>query len=213
MGNQSRSAATRQKIIDAGVELFAGKGYGTTSLNDITSAAHVTTGAFYYHFGSKEALAATIVADGWPKAWEVIGACIESPAPGLENVIVMTFALSELMKRDKSVWIANHLNQSLGLLNEDGRIAFERKARSFIEGVAGAINQTDIRPEVTPLELGNQVWMTVHGCHLLSDATGDSVSQRLEQSWRMLLRASVPVESLPYFEQFLARTAKHYRTD
>lgn len=213
VGNQSRSAVTRQRIIDAGVELFSSKGYGATALSDITSQAQVTTGAFYYHFGSKEALATAIISEGWPKAWEIIGACIESPAPGLENVIVMTFALSALMKRDKSVWIANHLNQSLGLLDEHGRIAFERKARSFIEGVAGAINQTDIRSEVTPLELGNQVWMTVHGCHLLSDATGDSVSVRLEQSWRMLLRASVPAESLPYFEQFLTRTAKQYRTD
>ena len=213
MGNQSRSAATREKIIAAGVQLFTDKGYGTTSLSDITAAAQVTTGAFYYHFGSKEALATAIVAEGWPKAWEVVGACLESPAPGLENVIVMTFALSALMKRDKSVWIANHLNQSLGLLDEDGRKAFERKARAFIDGVAGAITQSDIRPEVTPQDVGNQVWMIVHGCHLLSDATGDSVSERLERSWRMWLQASVPTESLPYFEQFLTRTAKHYKAD
>ena len=213
VGSQTRSAETRQKILDAGVELFSGKGYGATSLSDITAAARVTTGAFYYHFGSKEALATAIVAEGWPMAWEVIGACIESPSPGLENVIVMTFALSSLMKRDKSVWIANHLNQSLGLLDEPGRKAFEYKARNFIDGVAASTNQSDIRPDVTPHELGTQVWMTVHGCHLLSDATGDSVSERLEKSWRILLRASVPDESQAYFEQFLARTAKHYRID
>lgn len=52
--------------------------------------------------------------------------------------------------------------------------------------------------------------MMVHGCHLLSDALEDSVYQRLGASWLLLLRAIVPPESLPYFEQFVTRTAAQY---
>lgn len=43
---QSRAEATRQRIIDAAVILFAENGYADTGLNDITAAAKVTTGAF-----------------------------------------------------------------------------------------------------------------------------------------------------------------------
>jgi AcrR family transcriptional regulator len=207
---QSRSAATRQRIVDAGVELFSTKGYGDTGLNEIVDMAGVTTGAFYYHFDSKETLAAEILRQGWPPALEVVDSCLNSPSPGLENVITMTFALSALMKRDKTVWISNHLNQSLGLLTEDGRKTFEHKAQTFVNGIAAAIRPGDIKPDVTREEVGNQVWMNLHGCHLLSDAFGDSVSQRLVRSWQILLNSVIPAESLPYFEQFLLRTAEQF---
>lgn len=209
---QARAAATRQKILDAAVDLIAERGYAETSINDITERAQVTNGGFYYHYSSKEALATTIIAEGWPKAWEVFARCTQSPTPGLENVIVMTFALSALMKQDTSVWVANHLNQSLGLLTEEGRRNFEKKAQSFISGVAASIRPSDIRSGVTAEEFGAQVWMNVHGCHLLSDAMDDSVSDRLVASWRILLRAIVPEDSGAYFEQFLLRTAGQYPT-
>lgn len=210
MASQARATATRQRIIDAGVELFSSKGYGDTALGDIAAMAEVTTGAFYYHFDSKEALAKEILKQGWPPAWEVVDSCLNAPDPGLENVIVMTFSLSALMKRNKAVWISNHLNQSLGLLTEEGRKTFEHKAQSFISGIAAAIGHTDIRPDITREEVGNQVWMALHGCHLLSDAFGDSVSERLVRSWRILLRSIVPTESLDYFEKYVQRTATRF---
>lgn len=212
MATQARAAATRQKIIDAAVELFTDHGYAEIGLNDITKRAEITTGAFYYHFGSKEALAAAITQQGWPKALKVFTECIDSKRPGLENVIVMTFALSEVMKRDKSVWIANNLNSALGQLSEEGRRGFRDRAMTFVSRVAQAVQPSDIRDDVTPEIVGNMVWTTVHGCHLLSDAMMDDVFARLAESWRMLLPATVPAESLPYFEHFLTRTAAQFQS-
>lgn len=54
------------------------------------------------------------------------------------------------------------------------------------------------------------VWITLHGCHLLSDAMNDSVIDRLRESWSLLLRAIVPDESRPYFKRFLSSTASQY---
>lgn len=210
MSPQSRATATRQKILDAAVELFTDHGFSETGLNDIADRAGITTGAFYYHFGSKEALATAIIQQGWPKAWEVFTACTNSRTPGLENVIVMTFSLSDLMKRDKSVWIANHLNGALGQLSEAGRHGFRERASTFVNGVAGSIRRGDIRDGITPETVGNMVWITVHGCHLLSDAMMDNVFGRLAESWRMVLPAMVTEESLPYFKQFLTRTAAQF---
>lgn len=206
--SQSRSSETRQDIIDAAVELFDEKGYGETRLHDIVDCAHVTTGAFYYHFDSKAALAMAIIAQGWPKALVVIDGCLnDSPSAGLERVISMTFALSALMKRDRGVWVANHLNQAFGELSQEGRRGFENRARQFIARVAAVIGADDIRPDLSPEDVGTQVWITVHGCHLLSDALGTDAIGRLDRSWRTLLPGLVRADSLAYFEQFVTRTA------
>ena len=207
---QTRAEETRQRIIDAAVALFAEHGYADTGLNDITTAANVTTGAFYYHFASKEAVATAIIREGWPKAVEVLERWLDPTKAGLENVVVMTFALSELLKREKFVWVSNHLNQAFGQLSETGRIEFREKANTFVTRIADAIQPSDIRDDVTRHEVGTNVWMMVHGCHLLSDALEDSVFERLSTSWRLLLRAIAPMDSLAYFEQFVSRTAAQY---
>ena len=48
--------ATRAKLVRVARRLFATKGYGATSIGDITRAARVTRGALYHHFPDKEAL-------------------------------------------------------------------------------------------------------------------------------------------------------------
>jgi AcrR family transcriptional regulator len=209
--SQSRSAATRQDIVDAAVDLFVDRGYGDTKLQDIVERAGVTTGAFYYHFDSKAALASAIMAQGWPKALTVIDSELQGQAGyGLERVILMTFALSALMRRDRSVWIANHLNQAFGQLSEEGRCAFESHARQFITRVTALIAPAEIRPDITPSDVGTQVWIDVHGCHLLSDAMRDDVIDRLARSWHILLPATVSAEKLPHLQQFVVRAAAEY---
>lgn len=44
---------TKEKILDAAEELFADRGFASTSLRDITTAADVNLAAVNYHFGSK----------------------------------------------------------------------------------------------------------------------------------------------------------------
>lgn len=44
----------KRKLIEAGMKLFAEKGYHSTSIQEIASEAGVSKGAFYLHFQSKE---------------------------------------------------------------------------------------------------------------------------------------------------------------
>jgi AcrR family transcriptional regulator len=48
--------ATRAKLVQTARGLFATRGYGATSIGDITEAAEVTRGALYHHFPDKRAL-------------------------------------------------------------------------------------------------------------------------------------------------------------
>ena len=47
----------------------------------------------------------------------------------------------------------------------------------------------------------------MHGCHLLSDAMSDDVFDRLALSWRVMLPAIAPEESLHQYEQFVKHAA------
>jgi AcrR family transcriptional regulator len=51
---QEQFEATRRKLIRVARRLFATRGYGGTSIEEITRRANVTRGALYHHFKSKE---------------------------------------------------------------------------------------------------------------------------------------------------------------
>ena len=55
------SHATSVKILDAAETLFAEHGFAATSLRDITAKAGVNLASVNYHFGSKEALLASVL--------------------------------------------------------------------------------------------------------------------------------------------------------
>jgi len=59
-----RVAGTRGRILTAGLELFAERGYHGTSIRDIASAAGLTSASLYTHFASKEAILAELVLIG-----------------------------------------------------------------------------------------------------------------------------------------------------
>ena len=45
--------ATRRALTTAGRELFGGRGYAATSIDEVAAQAGVTKGAFYHHFAGK----------------------------------------------------------------------------------------------------------------------------------------------------------------
>jgi AcrR family transcriptional regulator len=55
-----RRAGTRDSIITSARSLFAEFGYGHVSVSDILATAHLSKGAMYHHFSSKEDLFAAV---------------------------------------------------------------------------------------------------------------------------------------------------------
>ena len=81
---------TRQRIVEAAMELFWLKGYGSTSVADILSRSQVNSGSLYYFFpGKQDVLVAVLEAyrDG-------IGRMLLEPAwAGVEDPVDKVFAL------------------------------------------------------------------------------------------------------------------------
>ena len=81
---------TRQRIVEAAMELFWLKGYGSTSIADILSRSQVNSGSLYHFFpGKQDLLIAVLEAyrDG-------IGPMLLEPAwSGVDDPIEQVFAL------------------------------------------------------------------------------------------------------------------------
>ena len=58
-----RREATRARLIEAGRELFATRGYDRVGTEDLVAAAGVTRGALYHHFDGKRGLFAVVFED------------------------------------------------------------------------------------------------------------------------------------------------------
>ena len=117
MVRQARSEATRKKIINAAVDLFAEVGYQATGLGDIIERAELTKGALYYHFDSKEALATAIIEEGANTALTAFQSISEPSAPALENMIHGVFVVANLITTDKMVRTGTQLLRVFGEFN------------------------------------------------------------------------------------------------
>ena len=87
---------TRQRIVDAAMELFWLKGYGSTSIADILSRSQVNSGSLYHFFPGKQDLLLAVL-DAYRDG---IGPMLLEPAwDGVEDPIERVFALLDSYRR------------------------------------------------------------------------------------------------------------------
>lgn len=209
---QARAEATREKIIGAAVDLFSRAGFCETGLSDVIDHAGVSKGAFYYHFDSKEALAAAIIEAGTGQLLDVFTTVTDAPTPALQNTIAATFAIAELTQNNTFIRTANQLRQGLSQVSAAGSPTYRYTVDAFRIQVDKAIVQGDVENDIDPDDLAETMCVGVLGCHLLSDALGDDLFDRLARAWRILLRGVVPYASRRYFNDFLTRISLQYIT-
>lgn len=217
-GRNARSVETRQRILDSACAVFTAKGFSQANLKDIAEHAFVTTGAFYYHFESKEAVAAALVDESWSKITGTVSTILGTRAPGLENVIVMTLAVMDMMSNDRSNWLAFDLDYRFGQGGGEGTFSYFDRFEIFSGQLTEALARTKLHEGITPQDASAVIVSNIYG--LMTTALhGSALSpladpvapvRQLVQNWRILLSAIAPAEALPYYRQFLTRTAELY---
>lgn len=99
---QSKSARTRERILDAAARVLNQNGYAGTRLSDIAELAHVQAPALYYYFASREELIEAVVVQGMTRALEhVTNAVAQQPetASKLDLICVAIGAHLEMLLR------------------------------------------------------------------------------------------------------------------
>ena len=118
MARQVRSEATRRKILDAAIDVFAEVGYAAAGWNTIIDRTGMTKGALYHHFDSKESLASSIIDEGSDTILVAFRNVCGSSSPALENMIHGTFTIANVLSSDKMARAAAQLTAALAGFNQ-----------------------------------------------------------------------------------------------
>ncbi len=90
----SKSARTRQRIVDAAAAAFRRHGFASVTLKDIAQRAGLQAGSLYYHFDSKEKLVDAILSAGVEAAITATGEAVEALGPGADPVARLRAAIA-----------------------------------------------------------------------------------------------------------------------
>jgi len=157
---------TKNKIIQAALELFVRQGYHGTSINDITQKVRVTKAAFYSHFDSKGQLLLRIISEYESqyidRLMRAVADHVSDPIGKLHRAI--SFSADFAVKNPDLCLFLDHLTTELNA-DVDFLPALKKvhdKYRHFLRGIiADGIEQGLIDKEYDP-ELTALTFMAIH---------------------------------------------------
>ena len=118
-----RKSDARQRILDAGADLFGKRAYSSIGVAEVCTAAGVPKGSFYYFFPSKQALALEVVNEHWIwqcGEWNRILTGQGTVVERLRNLFVTTAEMqSEALKGTGSVTGCLFGNLALEVSSQD----------------------------------------------------------------------------------------------
>lgn len=132
---------TRDRILDAALELFAQYGYEGTSVRQIARAVRLSESALYNHFASKQALYETLLAESGPSiAQQIVGDLLPQlsdlePPIILRTIILRAFQLWDTPRARKTVSV---LMQEIAKGSQDIRsdvLASIEQAQTLLGGI------------------------------------------------------------------------------
>ena len=194
MPRQARAEATRRRIIDSAVELFAELGYGETGLADVLQRAGVSKGAFYYHFDSKEAIAAAIIDEYSRQLGNAAREFFDPATPHMEGVIRTTFRVAEIIETDPIARVGNDLLQALSQISSISARVYREWSDAYLDILTRTIAGWEPRDGVNPAEAADAIWSSILGSHLLSSAGVEDRYAQLARTWHFFLSALAPAD-------------------
>lgn len=190
---QDRGQETQRAVIDGAARAFDKSGYGSTSLADISEASGVSLGSIYFHFGTKEQLALSVIHAQHARSLPVITAALDCKTDPVEQLIVISRAIADQLLHDHVVRAGIRLAIDEPTLREPAGSFYE----DWVDGTAAlvqrAINSGAVVTSLTPAETSRALIGFFTGTHLMSEATtgrGDLLVT-LHVMWSLVIDAIV----------------------
>ncbi|HEX4914987.1 MAG TPA: TetR/AcrR family transcriptional regulator [Vicinamibacterales bacterium] len=101
--NEEIRAIAKAKILQAALELFATRGYSTTTVDAIAESAGVSTGLLYYHFENKPALLQAIFEQSLSDVHATFAAADREPDPA-HRLPALLRAAGTIVPRHRNFW-------------------------------------------------------------------------------------------------------------
>lgn len=165
---ETKSSGRRAELLALASELFAERGFRSTTVRDIADAAGILSGSLYHHFDSKESMIDEILRSFQDELFGRYAAIVAEglgPRRTLEAVITASF--ESIHKHHNEVAI--YQNES-GYLQQFERFGYLRERNTefrelwtsiLADGVAAGDFRADLDAEVAYRFIRDTVWVAV----------------------------------------------------
>lgn len=159
---KEEAALTRERLLDAALEIFHARGYSATTLDEIARRAEITRGAIQWHFGNKAELFNTLVREIYQQAsdsFKNIFAQGGTPLQLLRQVLIKWLSYVEedrkfrvmlelvMMKTEVSSELSAGMKEKI----QGNRATIRFFADLLRRGIASGEIRPDIQPETTAI--------------------------------------------------------------
>jgi AcrR family transcriptional regulator len=171
-GQAERGERTRQAIVDAAIEVFAGRGFRSGALVEIAARVDLTPGGILYHFGSKDALLVAVIAERDRRATALLVELVaDHPIAGLDSLRLL-IEIARLGEREPGL-AALHTVLQVEALSPDAPshgyfLDRSRLVRSWLERVLLVAREAgEVRPDVDCSAKAREVLAFLEGASIL----------------------------------------------
>jgi AcrR family transcriptional regulator len=111
---QARSEYTRLHLVRSAAELFDRSGFAGATLDDVSRAAGVTKGAFYFHFASKKELGGAIQAEACGMLRSFVDKLTATEATAVQSLIDITHMVARWLDSEPVIRASLHTARECG---------------------------------------------------------------------------------------------------
>ena len=189
MTKQSRSENTRLHLVRSAAELFDRNGFSGATLEDVSRAAGVTKGAFYFHFSSKDELAGAIHAEACTLLRGAVYRVLDDETPVLQSLVDLTHELARWLEHESVV------RASLRTARECGHrgapfLDFYVDLLSAVEAMLSSAGQAGELSDRVALEHASTLVLTIcAGVEMLwwSGIRHGDIRENIREMWKLIL--------------------------
>ncbi len=159
MDRTATETPTKDRILNAAIEVFAAKGYHGTVVDDIVTVSGTSKGAFYHYFPSKQGIFLTLMDEMASTVEQAVEAVIGSERGALAKVeAALRVVLETAASRRDLVRILLIEAVGLGPTLEHKRLEIHRRFAHVIQRhLDRAVAEGDVPPQDTALAA--QAWI------------------------------------------------------
>jgi AcrR family transcriptional regulator len=207
---QRRAERTRHVILEAAAETFEARGYLGTSLQNIVTGRHVSKGALYFHFPSKEDLALAILSEQhqlWPS---LISELRHRQKSAIRLLLELFWQATAILRDDALARAGARLACELDLIDSSAPRLFAGWADVVEELLHEAREQGDLRPDADSRVVAEFLVAAFAGLQRMNamKITGTDLQEHVATMWHHMLPGLVKTEPLPAILDHLAALGK-----
>ncbi|WP_170285644.1 TetR/AcrR family transcriptional regulator [Microbacterium rhizomatis] len=203
MARQQRSQKTRDDIVVEAARLINERTWDHASMKDFTRNAGVTTGAVYFHFANKEAIALTIIDEYNKRTQRDAEEILQQHLPAMETILLTIAKFTRAILKDPIVQAGARLTSQPLVFDNPPVLPWTAWSTVHVQNLTRAIQEGDVKPEIDVDRYASYAIGTYAGVFIFSGLLNglNDLLERVSDLSIILISSYVVPEKQAYWAQ------------